>query len=184
MHANWFIGLPIAAETWFARLPTPPPGVRLFHPDDLHLTVAFLGAVCEDAARRGFAAARALPLARCEVTLGRVIALGNPRHPSALSALLAKGDEQVSRAIGAIRDAICDAAGAPHDERPPLPHLTLARPRRAASSAQRSAAVRWAAGLDLHEARVSLARVALYTWASDRKERLFTIVEELALSAS
>jgi RNA 2',3'-cyclic 3'-phosphodiesterase len=188
MKANWFVALPVPAEPWFERAfertSGPPPGVRLFHPDDLHLTVAFLGSVGEEAARRAFTEARDFPLTALEVELGAVVPMGNPRRPSALSARLTHGEREVARAITSVRDAVCDAAGAPREHRPALPHLTLARPRRTATYAERVAALRWAAALELGAPRVQLSEVALYTWSEQRSERLFALVERVSLRAA
>jgi RNA 2',3'-cyclic 3'-phosphodiesterase len=176
MKPNWFVALPVPADTWFARVCAPPPGVRLFHPDDLHLTVAFLGAVDEAAALSAFACAAVIPLTRTMVTLGKVVPMGNPRRPSALSAKLRQGEATVARAIGAVRDASCDAAGVHRDERPVVPHLTVARPKRSASAEERASAIRWASSLELGDAPVGISQIALYTWATERSARLFRIV--------
>lgn len=183
MKANWFVGLPVTAGPWFDALHAPPARVRLFHPGDLHLTVAFLGAVGEARARAAFEHARAIPLARTAVQLGPVVPMGNRRRPSALSArLLGDGDKAVAQAITAVRDAVCDEAGAPRERRPALPHLTLARPPRSATREELAEAVRWAAALDLGTPVVTLDRVALYTWSADRRARLFDVVAEQPLS--
>lgn len=184
MKANWFVALPVPAAGWFERVGEAPRGVRLFHPDDLHLTVAFLGAVSEEAARRGFAEARAFPLRVREALLGPVVPMGNKRRPSALSARLLEGEREVAQAITTVRDAICDAAGAPRELRPALPHLTVARPLRSATYAERSSALEWATSLDLGAPRVSLTCVALYTWSAERRERLFAILDRVPLAAA
>ena len=52
MGASYFVAFPVAAEPWLERaLAGAPPGVRRLHPDDVHLTLAFLGAVTEERAR-------------------------------------------------------------------------------------------------------------------------------------
>ena len=139
MGANWFIALPIPAGDWFARLPAPPAQVRLFPADDLHLTVAFLGNVSEEAALAAFAHASAWPRAALDVQLGHVVPMGRPRRYSALSAELELGRRQVEQAITLVRDAMCDTAGVRRDERPARAHVTLARPSRRASDAERRA---------------------------------------------
>lgn len=176
MRPNWFVALPVAPGPWLARLGALPAGVRAFHPDDLHLTVAFLGAVDETRAHAAFARALPLPLAPCDATLGDVVPLGNPRKPSALSARVVAGEAEIARAMTAVRDAICDAAGAPREQRPALPHLTLARIGRTASRSERAEALRWAASLALGEPRVEITRVALYTWSAERSTRQFRSV--------
>lgn len=167
MAANWFVALPVPAGGWLETL-QPPPGVRLFAPEDLHLTLAFLGAVSAERARAAFACAETLPLQPLEIGLGQVVPLGSRRRPSAFSALLEQGRAEVERAIAAIRDALCDAAGAPRDARPPLAHITLARPVRAATPQQLQAARAWASSLSLTRARAWLSRVALFTWSRER----------------
>ncbi|MDH3655766.1 MAG: hypothetical protein OEN21_15985 [Myxococcales bacterium] len=103
--------------------------------------------------------------------------LGHPRKPSALAAMVDEGRDALSEMIAQARDPLLRAAGAPEDSRPPLPHMTLARIQRRASAAERREALRWAQGIDLRGVVFTAAAVALYTWAADRQERLFQIVE-------
>jgi 2'-5' RNA ligase len=166
MAANWFIALPVPAGPWLEALAAPT-GVRLFAPEDLHLTVAFLGAVSAEQARTAFDHAGSLPLAPLEIGLAQVAALGSRRRPSAFSALLDQGREQIERAIAALRDVLCDAAGAARDQRPPLAHVTLARPARTVTAEQLRAARAWAGGLSLAGVRACVTRVALFTRRQD-----------------
>lgn len=178
--ANWFVGVSVPGDWMDARVPDPPPGLRRFHPDDLHLTVAFLGACGEDRARAAWAALE-WPAGAIEATLGAVVPMGNPRRYSALSALLVEGRAEVEGAIGATREALCAAAGTAVDTRPPKAHLTLARPGRRTTDEQRREGLRWAASLRLEDVRVHLGSLALYTWSDDRAERLFRAVERREL---
>jgi hypothetical protein len=64
--------------------------------------------------------------------------------------------------------------------------VTIARPRRRyatrhAAESARAEGLRWASAIDVTSHRVLLTRIALYTWALDRNERLFRIVEEVQL---
>jgi 2'-5' RNA ligase len=79
--------------------------------------------------------------------------------------------------IAEARETLLSAAGAPEDTRPPLPHMTLARIQRRANAAERRQALRWAHTIDLRGVTFTAPSVALYTWADDRQERLFQIVE-------
>jgi 2'-5' RNA ligase len=162
MAANWFIALPVPAGPWLEAL-QPPPGVRLFAREDLHLTVAFLGPVSAERARAAFDHAGALPLRPLEIGLAQVAALGSPRRPSAFSALLDQGRAEVERAIGALRDVLCDAAGAAREHRPPLAHVTLARPARTLTAEQLRAARAWAGDVSLAGTHAHVTRVALFT---------------------
>jgi 2'-5' RNA ligase len=168
----------VPAEPWYpARVAPFPGGLRAFHPGDLHLTLAFLGACGEERARRALARCDEWSLGPVEVTLGALVPMGPPRRWSALSLLLEAGRERVEAELGRVREGWLEAAGARPERRPPLAHVTVARPRRSATEAERAAALAWARGLDVGAPRLTLGRPALYTWAEDRRERLFRIVE-------
>lgn len=169
MSANWFIAFRVHAPS--LDLEAPASGVRLFDREDLHATIAFLGGIDEQRARAAWEAA-AVSLAPRAITLGRVVPLG----ASALSAIV--DDADIAAAIGAARDEMHRAAGTPPDTRPPLPHVTVARVGR---RADREAAVAWASRLHLETVAARIDDVALYTWAEDRKARLFRVVESRLL---
>lgn len=171
--ANWFVALAVPAGDWFARVAPPPRGVRLFAPEDLHVTVCFLGPVSRERAEQAFELATLWPTGIVDATLGGVEPMGNPRRPSALAARVDRGAAVLAHAIDAVRAPMATCAGVAVDTRPPLPHATLARPVRDATAAERAAAVEWARGLDLGAPAVQLSRLVLYTWADDRRSRLF-----------
>ena len=184
MRPNWFVAFPVPAGPWLERaLAEAPPGLRLFHGDDLHVTLAFLGLVPEAEARAAWAvaASAAASMPAVDATLGPGVAMGSLHRGSALSALIAEGNEPLASAIGAARTAILTAASARPDERPPKPHVTLARPTKRATLAERSAALAWAQTLDLGAPRVRIDRLALYTWSEDRAQRLFRIAAQAPL---
>ena len=183
MRPNWFIALPVSPMGWFETLPAPPEATRLFAPADLHLTIAFLGDVDETKARASWAAL-AWPLPAMIATLGGVGPLGPKHRYSALSAALDEGREAVERAIATARVACCAAAVVTVDPRPALAHVTIARPQRRASDAERAAALAWAAEITLPKVPLRLDAAALYTWAEDRKDALFRIVERASLPIS
>ncbi len=171
--ANWFIALSVPTESWWHRVPAPPEAVRLFAPEDVHLTVAFLGPCGRIAAEAAFELAPRWPAGPFAAELGEVRPMGNPRRPSALSAIVGSGAQALGDAILTVRDAMCERAGARSDSRPPLPHVTIARPGRRASPQQQKDAVAWARSIDLARPRVSLSRLVLFTRAEDRSVRLF-----------
>lgn len=182
--ANWFVGLPTSLEERVrTALASPPRGVRLFHPEDVHLTVAFLGAVDEAHARAAFVACLPFPLAPLVATLGTVKPLGNPRRPSAIAALVDEGNAALADALRARRDVALAAADLPPERRDALPHVTLARVGRKASAAEHREALAWARSLDVRGASARIDRIALFTWNEDRAAKLFRIVEERALEA-
>lgn len=183
MEANWFVALPAPGAGWFEERVAshPPPQVRLFHPDDLHFTVAFLGRAGAAAAQRAWEQRTRWPSGAVRVSLGTVVGMGPPARYSALSALLEHGREAVETGILACRDPMLAAAGARPDPHAIKAHLTLGRPRRDATGAQRSAALAWAMRLPLRGVEFELGEIALYTWDEERRERQFRIVARAAL---
>lgn len=176
---NWFVAFPFEG-TFAANLPAPPPRFRLLAPEDLHVTVAFLGACGEAAALRGYERITASPPS-VEVSLGAVVPMGPSRY-SALSALLVLGRREIEAMMSAFRDVVADAAGARREERPPKAHVTIARPSRGASAADRAIGESWANALDLRPRTTTIGRIALYTWSEDRTQRQFRIVRERPLA--
>jgi len=158
--------------------PAPPRRVRVFATSDLHVTLGFLGSVEESDARRAWDRIGDYPsLQRVTGSFSGIEPLGHPAKPSALSAMVDAGREPLAEMIAEARETLLSAAGAPEDTRPPLPHMTLARIQRRANAAERRQALRWAHTIDLRAVTFTAPSVALYTWADNRQERLFQIVE-------
>ena len=107
--------------------------------------------------------------------------MGSPRRFSALAAELGEGHREACDFIDALRAPMLAAAGSRPDTRPPRPHVTVARLRRRASPGERRGAVAWASGLTLPSSSIELAELALFTWAEDRHEVLFRVVESQRL---
>ncbi|HEX4334914.1 MAG TPA: 2'-5' RNA ligase family protein [Polyangiaceae bacterium] len=182
---NWFFGFPLDG-TFVLGLPDVPTSIRLYHPEDVHMTLAFLGGCGEEAARRALGVLdeklAALRPAGFDATLGDVVPMGGSRRTySALSALLEKGRAEAVDVLTLLRDELTDAATGRRDARPPKPHVTIARPRRRATDIDRQAGLAWAERLELHAVPARIDRIALYTWTEVRRERLFQIVEERRL---
>jgi 2'-5' RNA ligase len=180
---NWFLAWPI--EGSFLLECSPPAGFRKVHPEDAHITLAFLGGCGEENAGRALAALDELlerhPTGKLNAALGSVVPMGSKRAYSALSALLSHGRTEVENCIGQWRGALCAAACVRPDRRPPKAHATIARPRFRADEAQRARGLAWAASLSLGHVRLELERIALYTWYEPRGVRQFRIVAERAL---
>lgn len=170
---NWFIGWPVVMPL---DLGPAPPRVRVFIPEDRHVTLAFLGACDEVAARTAWQEASGLRRPVTVVSVAGIDMLGNPRAPSAIAAILDAGRTEVERAIHDHRPRLLAAAQARADHRPLRAHVTLARVQRAASPIQRRNAEAWSEALSV-SALGTLEGLALYTWHADRNTRLFSIVE-------
>jgi 2'-5' RNA ligase len=181
---NWFFAFPVEAS-FTLELPAVPAHIRRFHPEDVHMTLAFLGGCGEAAALRALGVldqelART-PVAPLDVSLAEVVPMGAARRYTALSALLADGRAEAVRCLTELGGLLCETALGRRPSRPAKPHITLARPRPRAPDSAREAGLAWAAGLDLRAVRQSLTRIALFTWAEVRNERLFRIVAERRL---
>jgi len=150
----------------------------------LHVTLGFLGSVQEAEARKGWERIGEFGSFRSVAgSFTGVEPLGHPRKPSALSAIVDEGRVELSEMIEEARAPLLAAAGAAEDHRRPLPHMTLARIQRRADSTERREALRWAREIELRGVQFSVSSVALYTWADDRQERLFKIVDRHPLGA-
>ncbi|HTQ04227.1 MAG TPA: hypothetical protein VMI54_10230 [Polyangiaceae bacterium] len=181
---NWFFGFPFEGS-FVLELPEPPAALRRFHPEDVHMTLAFLGGCGQATAERALARLDA-ELSRAdvrslEVSLGDVVPMGAPKRYTALSALLDDGRVAATACLTDLGGELCETALGRRPSRPAKPHVTVARPRRRAGDADRDAGLAWARTLELGSVRRTLDRIALYTWAEVRRERLFRIVAERKL---
>lgn len=186
MLPNWFIALPVEPAI-VASLPKVPPAFRAFHPDDVHVTLSFLGSCGETVAHRAFdTLVRQLserPEPPLHISLGEVVPMGPRGRYSALSALVRYGHQEAVEFLRQWRDVPADAAGLNRDQRTPIPHVTVARPQRRATDEQRALGLEWAKTVQLPAQKLTLDRIGLYTWSEQRLPRLFQIVKLAALSS-
>lgn len=174
---NWFLALPVPFEPgWWSCGEGLPAGVRRFDPADWHLTVSFLGPCGSERAWAAWTA-----LARCShppISVGAAgwRALGPAARPSACALTLATGAAAAAELLRRWGAAARHAAGLPEERRPPLPHITLARPLRRHAAALRRPLADWMAAAPVPTAPLTLDRIALFTWATDRRLGLFQIL--------
>ncbi len=170
MRANWFVGLPVAADGWLEPLmAAAPASLRRVHPADLHVTVAFFGEAGEEAALAAWHVAEGFEHAPVTVRLSGLAPMGNPRRPTALSVLFSDGADAASQLIVALQRPMERAAtGREEPPRPPKPHITVARPARNASASARRQAFAWAENVPPIERVMTLRELALYTALVER----------------
>jgi 2'-5' RNA ligase len=182
--ANWFIALVVPEQAgWIQVAMGLPDGVRCFHPEDLHITVAFLGQVGEERARAAWNGLNHSCHPEIPVSAGEWLALGHPSRPTAFGLGLSEGREAVAEVMRRWGAAALAAAGRPGDHRPPLPHVTLARPTRRGGETARTAMQQWITAARIPETPALLKHLALFTWAENREERLFRVVAQRQLDA-
>jgi 2'-5' RNA ligase len=175
MQANWFIALPFPPTALpVEELERLPAGTRGFHPDDLHVTVAFLGAVGERRALRAWRRLGPGNTLSLHATLGARAVFGPPRRPSALGLEVdgANGEAQLRHFIAAWRDILREAADLDADPRTVRPHVTLGRPPRRPDADWNHELTAWLDCPAIH-APVCLDRIALYTRANPDAGRRF-----------
>ncbi len=188
MKPNWFIGLPLTDE-WVPRaLAGVPDGLRTFRGEDIHMTVAFLGAVGDE---RAYDAWRSMTRdeegaqrhlgSPFEVILGRTLPFGQPSQPSSLSVVPTLEDGPAKVFITKHRNRLRLAAGIKPESRSVRPHATIVRIKRRAAPEERRAALDWAVSMPALGQVVTISEVALYTWTENRTEQLFRIVERTPL---
>ncbi len=160
---RWFVALPIIGEVT-AHLNAMPPKLRPMVANDLHITIAFFGAVNEAAAHAGFDATQ-LAFSACVVSFGAIEAMGDGERWSALAAQMP--NDALAIALGDARTAALQVAGARPETRAPRPHVTLARLMRRAKAQDREAALAWAHACNLDGVAARVDSLALYV-STDR----------------
>jgi len=179
---NWFLALPLPTRArWQDAAASAPPPLRRFAPEDLHCTVAFLGACGEQRALAAWEAVASLPACAITIHAGGWRPLGSPRQPSAYGVTLAAGHGQLCALLQDWEPLAREAAGLLPSTRPPLPHVTLLRPRRRDAALVIAPMRAWMAQAPLPAGPVVLEELALWTWDPDRRERLFRITQRRPL---
>lgn len=182
--ANWFIALPIVSDQLSAGMIADlPPQLRRLDPADLHVTVAFLGAVGERRALATWTETAAMQAGPFEVRTGAPAALGRPRRPSAYGLDLV-AEAGFTEWLAYWRDRLRAAAGVEPETRSVRPHVTLARPPRRADAGIHQRARTWTQTTRPTPATLCLDRIALYTAADGPGQRRYQAIRERPLRAA
>ena len=113
---------------FLARCSSLAPQFRWVAPDNLHLTLRFLGWVPPETAARVSEAVMAQPPARFEIELGELGSFGRGRAARVVWIGLRSGARE-ARGLAGVLEAECVRAGLDPEPRALEPHLTLARAR-------------------------------------------------------
>ena len=181
--ANYFIAFPILAHDALNQVlpPVMPACLHSFVASDLHCTLAFLGHMHPDRVPAVLQALERLEASAIRCRVDQLIMLPSTQKFSALSWTFGEGRTAIEGLMLKYRDEFYHLAQAVPDTREPLAHLTIARPKGKLKEDEREVVREWMIEQDATEHVILLDRLALYTWAEDRKERQFRIVGEREL---
>lgn len=180
LYGNWFVGFPVSHVGWYKELRRNlPEGVRVFAAEDLHITVAFLGRLSEEARESVCEAIKQLSFTPVEIALGGLMQLPSPRRFSALSFYLERGRREIEEFMAQNAPLIYKAAGVEPDRRKPLAHLTIARPLRKNSAKVQAGIVKAIPLIVAKPVLITIDSLALYGWDEERKARQFKIDTEV-----
>jgi 2'-5' RNA ligase len=179
---NWFVAFPVYFSSgllfWLREhRSAPPQRLCFFKPVDLHLTLAFLGKL-EPAEVRPVLKwledhCDVFPdvlSARCR----ELLLLPGGLRCSAIALSVEDDTGMLIPGIGESRKELLRLAGKPEDSRPVLPHVTVARPRRKLSDAEKVKML-LTSGLP-ENLEIHLHRPVLFTRSLDRTESLFRMI--------
>lgn len=175
---NYFVAVRIPAPAGLdAALEGAPVELRRFHPDDLHATVAFLGRMDHALAPAVLDAMDRIDFEADDVRFARLVALPSRRRPSAISFELAgPGRPALIDLIARERQGLVELARGRQDDRPPYPHVTVARPPRRTPADLRRRILGWVDGVTPPEGTVVARELVLFR-SNRRDGRLFEAVD-------
>ncbi len=162
MQPNWFVAIK-AIPCRALEFPPVDDGMRLIHPDDYHITIAFLGTCADDPTET--LAPMLQQIQQQRLTTEAIEALLLPRQQWASVVALGFDDStgELRSLIGRWRDRIRQRLGLEPERRSILPHLTIARMKPSRTLAQQR--LQWAKQLEQHlPVPFELTTIGLYTW--------------------
>lgn len=181
MSKNWFIALEAPADLDLgAVLRSAPEKIRRFHPLDRHLTLVFLGNCGLNKAKRAWASACKSPPFVQNMHPKELRPMGSPKNPSAAAIVFTEPKDVIDWMKNNQSDILARAGRTPA-RWDPVPHLTIARPKRNAGKEIRQAMVDWCKKTELDLECVTLENMVLYTWSNNRTKQLFRKEAELPL---
>ena len=185
MKANWFAAFPMPTTDWFGPLvQTCPTTCRPFAAGDLHLTLAFFGGLEAAEVTRVCDHLATLRLPLLPFRFDHALLLPQPKRFSAVCLGLGEGRAEIAAQMARHRDPLLATAGKTPDPRPPLPHVTLARPIRKHKQVAQQEGAAWCHALGIPDISLTLDEIALYTWSDQRPVRQFRIVARFPLGAN
>ncbi|MDH4262338.1 MAG: hypothetical protein OEV78_04760 [Spirochaetia bacterium] len=171
--ANWFVAFKVDQGNWFNFLISQMPrDLKIFQPDDLHMTIAFLGNLNLKFIDNITDCIKNFNIEPVILDSRGIIVLPSEKRFSAIcldfqDAPVKKFLEPVSQ----FRDRILKSAEVKADNRNFLPHVTIARPDRNITLIKKEELLKKIKQIPPFEISIKVQKIALYTWADYRAHR-------------
>ncbi|PIE01747.1 MAG: RNA 2',3'-cyclic phosphodiesterase [Acidobacteria bacterium] len=170
---NWFAAFAIeptaAMRAWLDTIAENAPlGVVFFKPMDLHITVAFFGALSSEQVPVLLQTIGKIAFSPFSIEFGETRALPSRKRFSALTLTLGKGRDKVTKMMGELESNLLALVGK-RSRRSPLPHMTFARPKKRSDGEILS----WLDQLNPPDCSVIIREITMYTRSDNRRQSLF-----------
>ncbi|RMF34994.1 MAG: hypothetical protein D6747_03630 [Chlorobiota bacterium] len=168
MQPNWFVAIEAVAEQ---PLSFPPlaRGMRLLHPADYHVTIAFFGQLPFDPSDRIAGLLRQIRSERFCAVATEALLLPRRDYASVVALGFGESSETLRRVITEWRDRLRSAVDLAPERRSVLPHLTVARMKPCRDHRAIQERSRWVNELtERLPVMFSFRRIGLYTWQDPR----------------
>jgi 2'-5' RNA ligase len=137
----------LGAESWLRAIDGPPRGVTVLDPQDLHVTLAFLGPERGHRLAAIWEAVERVPAFGQAIRAADLLTVPLPGRPAAIAWRIAEPERVLLVGLMRLwRPVIWDLAGVPEERRPPEPHVTIARSTGRLEDGE--ALERWCEGLE------------------------------------
>jgi len=174
---NWFSAFPVLLNdeqrSWMEDLRVRRgSSLKVFRDVDLHVTLAFYGPLKPAEIGKVLLATSQVSWDPLEATFESILFLPSPQRCSAISLSFDLGKDLVIETMGDAGARLMNSIGKDSDTRDPLPHMTIARPRKWRGGIPDQEAD-WLKALELPGGEVIIQKPVLFTRSHDRKKSLF-----------
>jgi 2'-5' RNA ligase len=177
--ANWFAAFKVESSQWYQDIAAKiPPEIKLFHPDDLHMTISFLGNYNDEKLEDVKKAIESTFFKPFNLYAHRFILLPKESNFSAFCLEFDSSESGLYLQIEKSRENIYKAAGITPDKKKFIPHVTMGRPPRSTSNSERKKIADFVNKLSNFDVKIYIKSSAIYTWSDNRKEKMFKIIFE------
>lgn len=174
---NWFSAFPVLLNdeqrAWTEDLRVRRgSSLKVFRGVDLHVTLAFYGPLKPAQIGKVLLATSLVSWEPLEATFESILFLPSQRRCSAISLSFDLGKKLLINTMAEAGPRLMDSIGKDPDTRDPLPHMTIARPRKWRGAIPDQEA-NWLKALELPGGQVIIEKPVVFTRSHDRKKSLF-----------